>query len=113
MSRSSRRTATYDAAVIEGAERVRTSPEYRRALVELVGHEPESESAVFNDLAKLALEVVERRALEIGYQQLAGSDEGRRDTVDEFLEEQALAGFDYEEDEQPEPFLEFLAQDDT
>lgn len=110
MPGTARRTATYDAAVLEGAQRVRTSEVYRRALVELAGHDPETESALFNDLAKIALRVIERRALEMGYRQLADSDATDRDPLDEFLEAQALADFDYEDDD-PAALLDFLARD--
>jgi hypothetical protein len=113
MPKTERRTATYEAAVLEGAERVRNSEVYRRALVELAGRDPQTESALFNDLAKIALEVVERRALEMGYRQLAASGATDRDPVDEFLEEQALFGFAYEDDEDPAPLLEFLARNST
>lgn len=111
MSATARRTATYDAAVLEGARRVRTSEVYRRALVELAGHDPETESALFNDLARIALRVVDRRALEMGYRQLADSDVVDRDPVEEFLEAQALADFDYEDDEDPAALLDFLGRD--
>ena len=110
MPTTTRRTTTYDPDVIAGAERARTSPAFHRALVELAGHDPSTESGLFNDLARIALDVIERRALEIGYQQLAASDAGTRDSVDDFLEEQALAGFDYD-DEEPAGLLEFLSQD--
>lgn len=112
MPDTARRTATYDASVIERATRVRTSPAYRRALVDLTGHEPATESALFNDLAKIALEVIERRALEIGYRQLAANPSAGYDDVDEFLEARALAGFAYQGDEDPEPLLDFLARDE-
>lgn len=56
--------------------------------------------------------MIERRALEIGYRELTDSDADRRDPVDDFLEEQALAGFDYD-DGDPTPLLEFLARETT
>jgi hypothetical protein len=108
---SARRTATYDASVIERASRVRTSPTYRRALVDLTGHEPGTESALFNELAKIALEVIERRALEVGYRQLAEDAASERDDVDEFLEAQALSGFTYEDDGDMQPLLDFLTRE--
>lgn len=110
MPGTARRTATYDAAVIEGAHRVRNSELYRCALVELAGHEPTTESAVFNDLAKIALRVIERRALELGYRRLAASDDTGRDPIDEFLEGEALADFGYEDDQDPTALLDFLTQ---
>jgi hypothetical protein len=108
MPGTARRTATYDASVLEAAERVRTSPAYRQALVDLTGHEPRTASALFNDLARIALEVIERRALEIGYRQLAVGD--AQDDVDEFLEAEALAGFDYADDEDAAPLLDVLSR---
>lgn len=50
------------------------------------------------------------RALTAGYQQLATSDDVGRDPIDEFLAEQAIAGFDYEDDEAPTELLRFLSQ---
>lgn len=120
MPDSTRRTATYAAEVIAAAERVRTSPTHRQALVELAGTDPSTESALFNELARIALDLVERRALEIGYRQLAGGadasdpDAGATDRGAEgFLHEQALAGFDYDEDEDPAALLAWLAGDGT
>jgi hypothetical protein len=113
MARTERRTATYDAAVIEATERLRTASEYRRALIELAGREPQTESALFNDLAKIAHAVIERRAQEIGYRQLAESDRGERAPVDRFLEEQALAAFDHEDEDDPTALLDYLARDAT
>jgi GAF domain-containing protein len=111
MPASARRTATYDASVLEKAERVRTSPAYRRALVDLAGRDPATESALFNELARIALGLIERRALEIGYRQLGSEGADERDTADDFLESQALAGFGYEDDEESTALLDFLSRD--
>lgn len=108
MPQTARRTATYDNAVLELVERTRTPGVYRRALAELAGHEPETESAALNDLSRIAAGLVERRALEIGYRELAESSIDERDSVDDFLESQALAGLDYEDDEDPAALLDFL-----
>lgn len=62
---------------------------------------------MFNELAKFALAVIERRALEAGYRQLADSGADERDSVDDFLERQALGGFGYED---PTPLLDFLSR---
>jgi hypothetical protein len=111
MAGSARRTATFDAEVLEGTRRGRNSADYRRAPPELAGNEPTTESAVLNELAKIALRVVERRALEIGYRRLADVDTSERDDVADFLEAQALAGFEYDDGEDGAPLLEFLARE--
>jgi hypothetical protein len=110
MPPTTRRTTTYDNAVLELAERVRSPGVYRRALVELAGHEPETESAVLNDLGRIAAGLVERRALEIGYRELAETHGDEGDDVDDFLASQALAGLDYEDDADPTALLDFLSR---
>lgn len=110
MPPSTRRTTTFDSSVLELAERVRQPGVYRRALVELAGHEPETESAVLNDLGRIAAGLVERRALEIGYRELAEKPDDERDDVEAFLAAEALAGFDLEDDEDPTALLDFLGR---
>jgi hypothetical protein len=112
MARTARRTATFDAEVIERANRVRRSRGYRQALIDLAGHDPQTESALFNDLAKIALDVVERRAMEAGYRQLAKNQHAAARDVEQFLDDAALASFDYESDEDPSDLLTFLARQD-
>lgn len=70
---------------------------HQQAFVELTGHEPRSEAALLSELTGLAVEVVERRALERGYRELAGEEAAEYD-VATFLERTALEAFEQEDD---------------